>query len=180
MIKSSDQKDLFSKGKFFGSFSIRYFINSSHHLKLSWYRFTYYLSTLRYLLWEHKMKIWYEDMIAMLLRWVIALSHCTQSLHSVIALSHCTQSLHSVIALSHCTQSLHSVIALSHCTQSLHSVIALSRCTQSLHSASPLSQSTQSVYPASSLSQSTQPVYSVNSLSVWTKGFTNLLSEVDR
>jgi hypothetical protein len=45
MIKSSDQKDFFSKGKFFGPFSIRYLINSSHHLKLSWYRFIYYLST---------------------------------------------------------------------------------------------------------------------------------------
>ncbi len=45
MIKSSDQKDFFSKEKFFDSFSIRYFINSSHHLKLLWYRFIYYLST---------------------------------------------------------------------------------------------------------------------------------------
>jgi hypothetical protein len=34
MIKSSDQKDLFSKGKFFGPFSIRYPINSPHHLNL--------------------------------------------------------------------------------------------------------------------------------------------------
>jgi hypothetical protein len=45
MIRSSDQKDFFSKEKFFDSLSIRYFINSSHHLKLSWYRFIYYLST---------------------------------------------------------------------------------------------------------------------------------------
>jgi hypothetical protein len=45
MIKSPDQKDLFPKGKFFGPFSVRYLINSPHHLKLPWYRFTYYLST---------------------------------------------------------------------------------------------------------------------------------------
>jgi hypothetical protein len=46
MIKSSDQKDPFPEGKFFGPFSIRYPTNSSHHLKLPWYRSTYYLSTL--------------------------------------------------------------------------------------------------------------------------------------
>jgi hypothetical protein len=44
MIRSSDQKDFFSKEKFFDSFSIRYLINSSHHLNLSWYRFIYYSS----------------------------------------------------------------------------------------------------------------------------------------
>jgi hypothetical protein len=68
------------------------------------------------------MRAWNENMTWRHDSYAIALSYCTQSLHSVIALSHCTQSLHSVIALSYYTQSLHLVIALSHCTQSLHSV----------------------------------------------------------
>jgi hypothetical protein len=42
MIRLSDQKDFFSKEKFLELFSIRYLINSSHHLNLSWYRFIYY------------------------------------------------------------------------------------------------------------------------------------------
>ncbi len=35
MIRSFDQKNLFSEEKFFGPFSVRYLINLSHHLNLS-------------------------------------------------------------------------------------------------------------------------------------------------
>jgi hypothetical protein len=111
---------------------------------------------LQCLLWEHKIKTWYEDMITMLLCWDIALSHYIQSLHSIIALSHCIESLHSVIPLGHCTRSLHSVIALDYCTRSLHLVIALGHCTRSLHSVIAFSHCTQSLLSVIALDVHTQ------------------------